>query len=160
MDRSHSADLEGFLQGANGVGSSRLLRHFACECSRRVAHLCGEPIYLRLLEFAEGRASGSVSGDQQTTLLADSAQLYDALHPGYGTPSATTLALAAAGEAAFTESPLAAAINASDFAALAKATSVAESADDAQYDAIHEAAYRAEREDQLNTLKQFYKLIM
>ena len=65
-----------------------------------------------------------------------------------------TLALSAAGEAAYTKSPLDAAINASATAAMAMATAAAVAADDGHYDAVHEATYRTERQAQSELLKQ------
>ncbi len=156
MDRSEEqnvSDLEALLRGKGGQLAPDVLRRFACECCRRVSHLCSDPIYLRLLEFADERASGRPPHDQLTALRSDATRLYDTLYPGYGSPSATALALTAVGEAAFTESALDAAIGASSTAAEAMASSAAAAVDDAQYDDVHEATYRNERQVQLELLR-------
>jgi hypothetical protein len=155
MDRSegNTSDLEALLRGKGRQLAPGLLRRFACECCRRVSHLCSDPIYLRLLEFAGERASGPPLHDQLTALRSDATRLYDTLYPGYGSPSATALALTAVGEAAFTESALDAAIGASSTAAEAMATSAAAGVEDARYDEVHEATYRAERQAQLEWLR-------
>lgn len=151
-------DLEALLRAEAGQSAPGLLRRFACECCRRVSHLCGDAIYPRLLEFAGGRASGPPPDAQLAALRADAVRLYDALYPGYGSPSATVLALTAAGEAAFTESALDAAINASVAAAEALASSAAAAVDDARYDDVREATYRAERRAQLELLGKFVRV--
>jgi len=153
-ESQNASDPEALLRAEGGRLNASLLRRFACECCRRVSHLCGDPIYLRLLEFAESRVSGSASHDQLTTLRSDATRLYDRLYPGYGSPSATVLALSAVGEAAFTESPLNAAINASTTAAMAAASAAAVAADDEKYDAVHDATYLTERQAQSELLRQ------
>jgi hypothetical protein len=157
MDRSeeeNAYELETLLRAKRGQLAPGMLRRFASECCRRVSHLCLDPIYLRLLEFAGRRASGPPPQDQLAALRSEANLLYDRLYPGYGSPSATALALTAVGEAAFTESALDAAIGASSTAAEALASSAAAAVDDAQYDDVHEATYQNERQAQLELLRQ------
>ena|SRR3984957_3955282 len=129
-------DPETLLQTNNASLDSTRLRRFACGCFRRITFLCKDPVYQKLLEFADERISKSISMTQLTELRSEATRLYDKLYPGYGSPSATALALSAVGEAAFTESPLQSAINASETAAMAFAVSAAATADDSSYDAV------------------------
>jgi hypothetical protein len=145
-------DPETLLQTNNASLDSTRLRRFACECCRRISFLCKDPAYQKLLEFADERISKSISMTQLTELRSEATRLYDKLYPGYGSPSATALALSAAGEAAFTESPLKSAINASQTAAMAVAVSAAATADDSSYDAVHETTYKSERKAQYELL--------
>lgn len=130
-----------------------LFRRFACESCQRISHLFTDPICSSLLEFARGRVINPPSQHQLTSLRSESTQLYDQLYPGYGYPSAAALALAAVGEAAFTESDLEAAIGAASTAAQAKAASAAATVDDAQYNEVYQTSYLAERQAQLELLR-------
>src|SRR5215471_15998853 len=97
-EEESTSDIEALLQGKGRQLASSLLRRFACECCRRVAHLCSDPIYVSLLEFVAARASGTSLHDELTALRSDAIRSYDALYPGYGSPSAAVLALTAVGE--------------------------------------------------------------
>jgi hypothetical protein len=116
--------------------------------------LFNEQTYFSMLELAERRASGSYEDHLPASMNEDFDRLYAKLYPGYGTPSAAALALSAIGEAAFTQSPLAAAINASSTAAMAAATAAAAEVSDDQYDSVHDAAFLLERQAQLQLLRR------
>ncbi|VTR97092.1 hypothetical protein [Tuwongella immobilis] len=147
-------DPESYIGVEGGRLNANLLRRFAAECCRRVSDLITDPIYLKLLEFAERRASNSPSQDQLTALRSEATRLYDTLYPGYGSPSAAALALTAVGEAAFTDSSADAAISASSTAAEARATAAAMAVDDDRYDDTHDETYADERQCQLAMLKR------
>lgn len=132
------------------------LRRFGCVCCRRVAELCPEPIFLKLLEFAEERAAGKKKGAAETSakLQAEMDKVYDSLYPGYGSPSPAALALTAVGEVVFTVSALDAALNASSTAADAAAVAATEGVDDEEYDDVSEETYAAERAWQAEQLRR------
>src|SRR5689334_7330980 len=148
MDRSEwsrSTDVDALLRFAATFAPGSELRCFACEVSRRVLPVYRDSRLHRIIEFAESRSSGSYSAAELEAVKAEATKLYDEVYPGYGSPSARALAVTAAGEAAFTEEPLKAAIAASATAALAVAGDKAEKADEKSYDAVHDDAYHAER---------------
>jgi len=97
------------------------LRLFACQCCERLLNVFDQPMMHELLEMGRRRVRGSVSESDIDAVRKKSVALYDSLYPGYGEPSADVLALSAAGEVAFTENPLTAALNASGFAVQAVA---------------------------------------
>ena len=123
-------------------------------CSHRALPLCDHPVTRRMLEYAEKRAIGSLTKDEQASVRAESSALYDALYPGYGSPTAEVLALSAIGEAVFTVDPLTATINVVLFVADAIATAAGTKADPNDYDAAYEAAYLTECEAELALLEQ------
>ena len=90
-------ELEALLSNEGSQIHVRLLRRFACECCKRVSHLFSDPIYVRMLQFAE-RNVGVDPPDAE--LDAEYERLYNAMYQRFGTPSAAVLALVAVGEAA------------------------------------------------------------
>lgn len=147
-------DPETILRAEGERLSANLLRRFACECCRRIANLCPDSIYLKQLQIAEEYAARCSVDPTLPTVDAESDELYKRLYPGYGAPSAAALALSAVGEAAYTRSHLDAAINASSTAAMAVASAAGDAAPYGCYDDVHEAAYRSERQAQLELLRQ------
>jgi hypothetical protein len=130
-----------------------LLRRFACECSRRVLHICDDKVMPKLLAFAIKRISKKPAPKSLKRIGAESTRLYDSLYPGHSAPSAAVLALSAVGEAAFTESALTAATNAASFAADALGSFLASDADEELYDEVYSEAYNTERIAQIELLR-------
>ncbi|MFO0938533.1 MAG: hypothetical protein U0798_18670 [Gemmataceae bacterium] len=156
---TNTSELAALLRGKNGHLSPEVLRCFACVCCKRVSRLCQDPLFLRLLEFAFGRASGEFLHDQLIALRSEASLLYDSLYPGYGTPSASALALTAVGEAAFTESALDAAISASSTSAEASATSATANVEDAEYDSVYGTTFQNEQQAQMEVLRQLINVM-
>ena len=154
-DDDESNDPEALLETLGEQLDENQLRQFGCVCCRRVAELCPDPIFLKLLEFAEARAAGKKKGEPPAKLQSEMDKVYDSLYPGYGSPSPAALALTAVGEVVFTESALDAALNASSTAADAAAVSAAEGVDDDEYDAMSEETYAVERTWQAEQLRKF-----
>ncbi|PQO28983.1 hypothetical protein [Blastopirellula marina] len=130
------------------------LRQFACACCRRLLPMFPDLDLEELLLFGGSRGSGEPSREQAARLRSRFGEIYDSLYPGYGDPSAKVLALSAVGEAAFTDSPLNAAINALEFCADAIAKAAAEPS--AKYDDDYEAAYATERGVQAEMLQRYF----
>lgn len=151
-DDDDSNDPELLLETLGDQLDENQLRQFGCVCCRRVAELCPEPVFLKLLEFAEGRAAGK-KGEPPAKLQSEMDKVYDALYPGYGSPSPAALALTAMGEVVFTASALDAALNASSTAADAAAVAAAEAVDEDEYDDVSEETYEAERTWQAEQLR-------
>jgi len=84
-----------------------------------------EAIHRELIAMGRARCRNQIDAREIDALRAKSSLIYDSLYPGHGPPSATTFALSAAGEVAFTDSALEAAVSASEFAAAAIAENAA-----------------------------------
>jgi hypothetical protein len=128
------------------------LRLFACECCRRLIPSFPAVDLEDLIQFGEGRGSSKVDQESFTALRNRFGLIYDSLYPGYGDPSPEALALSAAGEVAFTDSTLSAAINALEFSAEAIGKKAANNASDTEYDSAYDIAYSLEREAQAGML--------
>jgi hypothetical protein len=153
-----SSDPETLLRQYGEFLSPAELRAFACTCCRRLLHWNQDPIFAKVMELAENRSIGMHTEAQLKAVGSESLELYDALYPGYGAPSPAALALSAAGEAAFTEVPLTAAIGAASTAAMAVAGRAAEKADDGSYDEVHDMEFARESEAQAQVLKALLQL--
>lgn len=154
-----AADPDALLSDEGGTISPAVLRQFAAACARRVLDLWDTPHIRRLLEVAEKRAAGVATNAELEELRDESSAVYDSVYPGYGSASPRALALAAAGEAVATDDPLTAARSGSATAARARAAAAAEKVDDSEYDAVHDAAYAAERAAQADVLRQYVRRI-
>jgi len=112
-----------------------------------------EPMMSELLNFARRRARAELDSPELEDLRNRADVVHGALYPGYGDPSAAECAVCAAGEIAFTSSPLKASSNALVFASKAVAKLAAESVGDMEYDAAFERKYGDERRSQLHLLQ-------
>ena len=150
------SDPEALLRAKGTELSTMQLRRFSLICCRRIAYICNNPIYTKMLELIDEACqyhAGVITRDRLLELHPEYNRVYQELYPGYGTPKADTLALVAVGEAS-RESALDAAISASSTAAEAKASSAAAAVGDAQYDEVYEAAFQDERQAQFEVLRQ------
>lgn len=132
------------------------LRLFACECCRRLIPTFRDVDLEDLIQFGEGRGSNKADQESLTALRNRFGLIYDSLYPGYGDPSPKALALSAAGEVAFTDSTLNAAINALEFSAEAIGKIAANEASDTEYDSAFDKAYALEREAQAGMLRRSF----
>ena len=130
------------------------LRAFGCACCRRLLPFFDVPILQEVIVFGESRSAGKFDVNDLIEIRDKSDIVYRSLYPGYDDPSADTLALCAAGEVAFTDSSLSAAINASEFAARALAKLPANLVPDEDYDTVYEPEFAKESANQLELLKQ------
>jgi hypothetical protein len=138
-------DIEAVLRSLADRAFDDRLRTFGCECCERARRLIAASHFDTLLAYGRARASGQVDYDTLASLRAEANRFYDSLYPGYGATSAFALAFIAAGEVAFTERALDAAVNSSMFAAQAIATAAADAGEDATYDKTYEEAFTSER---------------
>jgi hypothetical protein len=111
-------------------------------------------VFLKVLQLAEDRAEGKHTVAQMNSVGEESDKLYDELFPGNEAPTAKALALAAVGDAAFTDDPITTAVETSGLAATAIATAAAELAANNQYDATFDETLERETVAQAEMLKE------
>ncbi len=132
------------------------IRLFACDCCSRLIPVFPDLDLEKLILFGQNRSSGKTDQDSLLSLRNHFGKIYNSLYPGYGDPSPKTLALSSAGEVAFTDSSLDAAINALEFSADAIAKKAAYNATDTEYDRVYDDAYALERGAQSGMLHRFF----
>jgi hypothetical protein len=148
-------DIESQLESLSQFVPEGQLRSFGCECCQRSLPLCEDPILRELISFGQTRSARQVDIREINALRSRAVPIYDSLYPGYGSPSAPVLAMAACGEVAFTDSALKAAINAAGFAAAAIATNAAVQVPDGNYDAVFQATCASECAQQEKLLMKY-----
>ena len=149
-------DIESTLRElAQGTPEGKL-RLFACECCRRLIPPFRDVELEELIQFGEGRGSGKADQESLTALRGRFGLIYDSLYPGDRDPSSEALALSAAGEVAFTDLALNAAINALEFSAEAIGNKAANEASEVDYDSAYDNAYALEREAQAGVLRRSF----
>lgn len=130
-------------------------RSFGCDCCERIRSSFREPILEELISLGRLRIVRKIELNEFNLLRTKSSAVYDSVYPGYGDPSAFALAVSACGEVAFTDSPLDAAMNSSEFAAEAVAKKATLGARGSDYDSVYEAAYSSERLHQTSLLCRY-----
>lgn len=148
-------DIGSQLQSISNMLSDRQLRSFGCECCQRVRQVFDDPIVGELIAFGQLRSAREATDAEIKHLCDRSTAIYDSIFPDDGVPNAIVCALAAAGEVAFTESSLTAAIKAAEFAAAAIARSFAEKAPDGKYDSTFNQHYSKEEHHQKSILQKY-----
>ena len=153
-EKIDTADVEKMLRHLANIIPVDNLRLFGCQCCRNITTTCKDDLFEELIDFGQSRSCGLLDTDRLALLRTKASNIYDRLYPGYGAPSAKALAFSAAGEVAFTESSLIAAINAAEFAAKTAGTVAAGTSSDIDFDLAFERAYASERAIQMQLLKR------
>jgi hypothetical protein len=151
-----TANIEASLRSLAKSVPEEQLRAIACDiCLYSLSHFT-DPIINELLAAGRARSIGNMHAAQVAALRERSERVCNSLYPGYGDPSELALAVGTAGELAFTDSGLLAAINSTEFVAEAAGKLAASTASDGDYDAIYESAYSSERARQFEYLKCYF----
>lgn len=111
----------------------------------------------QMFELAKQRANGSPPDEMLATLREKSTRLYDSTFHHPETPTAQTLALAAFGEAAFTDDALTALKNVSHFVASALATLAGEHAKTVPFDTVYDSVFVSVKKRHLEDVRQATK---
>lgn len=153
-DQESCSEIETLIRREFQIGrlSLKRLRQFACVSGKRALEFYDDPIMHKVLQFAQKRASFPISSHELQSLRTQYGDAYDELYSGYGSPSPEVLAMSAAGEAAFTDDPISAAINTVRTIADAKGTAAGDGDPD-HFDVAYRHAYAKECSEQLDLLR-------